>query len=109
MALDRVRPLKLEDPATGGTELDPVPNELDPNEDYTDVRGVVFQDDESNDETVYATRAGGNMMFHDQQYPSGLSLTDVAAGGFAVDRLLITTGGGLIYENAGVLVVKVAP
>jgi len=81
MALDRIRPLKLEDPATGGTELDQFPTEADPNEDYADLRGITFQDDSSNDEDVYLTRdASGNLVFTDKVVGAIKTLSDLVAG-----------------------------
>jgi hypothetical protein len=81
MAKDRIRPLKLEDPATGGTELDQFPVEVNPNEDYPDVRGITFQDDSSNDEDVFTERdASGNLTFKDKMVGAVQTLSDLVAG-----------------------------
>lgn len=80
MALDRVQPLKLESPESGGTETDDFPTSMDRNEDYVDCRGVVFQNDSSDDETVYSSRdVSGNMTF-----------TDVVSGTKTLAQLLDT-------------------
>lgn len=59
MSITRVTPLK-NDPAEGYEE------DFDPNADATDVRGVVIQNDTSNDQTVQITRdSSDNMEFKD--------------------------------------------
>lgn len=81
MARDRVRPLKLEDPATGGTQLDPFPSEADPTEDYLDTRGVTLQEGGSDDEQVYIERdASGNMVFEDPIVGAPYTLANLLAG-----------------------------
>ncbi len=63
--VDRVRPLKLES-STRGTEVDEFPTELDPSEDYIEVRGVMFQNDTSDDEVAYLSRDASNeLIFKD--------------------------------------------
>lgn len=42
--MDKVRPLKIENPATGGTETNPFPTEIDPLEDYVSSKGLSFED-----------------------------------------------------------------
>jgi|GEM_PF-3482140 len=75
MAVDRIRPMKLESPATGGTQDDAFPTEADPNEDYPDVRGVTFQNDSSNDEDVIVSRdASDNLTFIDKVIEDEVSL-----------------------------------
>jgi len=44
MAIDKVKPLKIENPATGGIETDMYPTEIDPLEDYAAVKGLSFED-----------------------------------------------------------------
>lgn len=66
MALDRIRPLKIESPDSGGTQEDAFPTDADHNEDYIDMRGIVFQDDSSDDELVGCSRdTSGNLIFWD--------------------------------------------
>lgn len=60
MALDLVRPLKLETPAEGGTEDDSFPTEVDVNEDYIQGKGFAI------DNNTYVDKDGsGNMRFTD--------------------------------------------
>lgn len=84
MTIDRVQPLKLEDPATGGTDTDLFPETAKRNEDYLDTRGVAIQDDTSNDETTVLSRSGDDMTFKDGNHPSPVTLTNLlesASGG----------------------------
>lgn len=45
MAIDKVKPLKIENPATGGVQTDYYPTELNPAEDYASMKGICFADD----------------------------------------------------------------
>ena len=106
MAKDRIRPLKLESPATGGTQDDAFPTEADPHEDYPDVRGVTFQNDTSNDEDVYLERdASDNLVFKDKVVSTEKTLSDLVAGGtaFDPDDILCSrnTGQTLVSRNDG--------
>lgn len=47
MAYDKVRLLKIENPAEGGTQTDWGPTEIDVTEDYAVVKGVIFEDNDS--------------------------------------------------------------
>lgn len=107
--MDRVQAIKWESPAHGGTQTDQTPTELDVHEDHLECRGVVIQDDTSDDEDVGVTRdASGNLMFRDKVVSGEKSLADVMSGGTAFDpgKLLITTEGGLLYNSQGILLVK---
>jgi hypothetical protein len=76
--VDRIKPLKLEDPADGGDDLDLFPTSLNPNEDYLDCRGITLQSDSSDDDTVGITRdAAGKLAFKDTAHPTGIKLEDV--------------------------------
>jgi hypothetical protein len=80
MALDKVQPLKLEDPTTGGDQLDLCPTELDPLEDHVECRGIVLANDTVRDDQVVLTRTGNNMTFKDGANPVELTLSDMLAG-----------------------------
>lgn len=41
--VDKVNPLKVESAASGGTETDILPTELDPAEDYVNAKGLTFE------------------------------------------------------------------
>lgn len=80
--VDRVKPLKLESPASGGTETDLFSTSLNKNEDFVDCRGVAFQSDISDDETVLSTRDSSNRMtFKDAENTTPRTLTELATGG----------------------------
>lgn len=80
---DRIRPLKLESPATGGTELDEFPTAVDPSEDHIDARGFFIQNDTSDDEDVHITRDASspdNMMFQDEVVTTAVTLSQLLNG-----------------------------
>lgn len=60
--VDKVQPLKLENPALGGTEIDVFPTEADPTEDYLACKGIAFED---NDNRLIDLDGSGNMQFRD--------------------------------------------
>ena len=82
MARDKVHPLKMESPTSGGTELDDFPTGMDAHEDYADIRGVILQNDTSNDEAVGVERENSELM-----------LWDSAAGRQSLSDLLATGSG----------------
>jgi hypothetical protein len=47
MAVDKCKPLKIENASLGGTENDPFPREMDPSEDYAAVKGISFEGNET--------------------------------------------------------------
>jgi len=82
MALDRVRALKIEKPSTGGTQTDIYPSTVNPSEDALDIRGIVIQNDTSNDEDVVISRdASDNLTFQDGVVSGTKTLTELLAGG----------------------------
>jgi len=82
--VDRVKPLKIESTDTGGDETDDFPTSLDKNEDFVDCRGVVFQNDTSDTETVAISRdASDNMTFFDGVVSGTKTLADLLSGGMS--------------------------
>ena len=78
--VDRVKPLKLESPDTGGDETDEFPTSVDTNEDFIDCRGIALQSDVSDDEAVLVSRdASGNLTLKDAVTPLK-TLAQLAAG-----------------------------
>lgn len=59
MAVDKVKPLKIESSSTGGTEDNMFPHESDPAEDYLAAKGVAFE----NLDTHLAEKVGGLLKF----------------------------------------------
>jgi hypothetical protein len=45
--VDKVKPLKIENPATGGTNTDPFPTETSPTQDYIAAKGFAFENSDS--------------------------------------------------------------
>lgn len=43
MSVDKVKPLKIENPATGGVNTDPFPTEADSSFDYLAAKGIAFE------------------------------------------------------------------
>lgn len=61
MAVDKVKPLKIED-STSGTEMDFAPTEADPTEDYLAAKGVALEND---DNTLIDKAGDGQIQFTD--------------------------------------------
>lgn len=79
--MDRVRPLKIERTSGGGSQDNIYPHDLNSNEDGVDVRGVILQNDSSNDTTVELSRdASNNMTFKDGVVSGTKTLTELLAG-----------------------------
>jgi hypothetical protein len=87
MARDRIQPLKIEDPGSGGTETDDFPTSADRNEDYVDTRGIVVQSNISDDEVVVIER----------DVSDDLTFTDPNAGTYTLSDL--AGGGGMTEET----------
>lgn len=109
MALDRVQPLKIEDSASGGDELDSFPTGLNRNEDYVDSRGSVYQNDTSNDETVMVDRDSGNNLVFTDPLAGSHTLSSLLDRTGDVKRLLINSTGHVLHDTIGELVLKVGP
>jgi hypothetical protein len=80
---DRVQLRKSEEASRGGDAADDnmgMPALLNANEDAPEVRGVFLQTDVSNDEEVYVTRDGDDMLFRDVANPAEKTLTELLAG-----------------------------
>lgn len=82
MAIDKVQPLKLEDPSSG-TQLDAFPTSLSPQQDHIECAGIVLDEATARDEAVRIYRNSGKMIFIDAEN-SPHTLTDLlaSAGGF---------------------------
>lgn len=80
MALDRVKPLKIESIDTGGDDDDLFPTSLDPQEDYVECAGIVLDDATHVDETTVINRSGDDMLFKDGNNPTAKTLSELIAG-----------------------------
>lgn len=114
--VDKVQIYKRESTAGGG---DPSDNDdfytespLVPSEDAPEVQGVFFQDVEGgqpNDEDVYISRNGNDLIFRDKAVGAEVKLSDLSSGtGGSTDlgRLIFTVAGGMIYDKAGDIQLK---
>lgn len=102
--VDKIRPLKIESITSGGDENDEYPTPLDPSEDYLEARGVVLQDPTSADEAVILGRnLDGDMTFEDANN-TPVTLTTLLAGGFDINRILLTINGTIVYVDDGDIV-----
>jgi len=77
MALDKVKPLKLESADTGGTQNDEFPTSLNQHEDYVECRGVVLDDATRSDESTVIAREDTDMLFKDGNNPAYVTLTQL--------------------------------
>lgn len=80
---DRVLPMKMESPTSGGTETDYFPIELNPNEDGPSCRAIFLQNDSSDDSNIEITRDASdpdNMTFKDEVNTTPVTLTELLSG-----------------------------
>jgi len=78
MALDKIKPLKIESTDTGGDENDEFPTSLDPQEDHVECAGIVLDDPGLIDESTVIWRDINDMRFKDTNNPGGYTLTQLA-------------------------------
>lgn len=105
--VDRIQPLKIEDSATGGVEVDPYPTATDRNEDYLDARGVAYQNATSNDDLVRTERdSSNNLVLRDPVAGPHTLASLLGGGGFDVDTVVLDAEGRVVYNNAELIVTK---
>lgn len=101
MAIDRVHPLKLEDPTTGGDQIDQFPTELNPLEDHIECAGLVLDDALNRDESVRIYRDGDDMTFIDINNPTPSTLSDLLLGGMTEEQhQLLPSSNHWIDQNS---------
>jgi len=88
VALDKVKPLKLESADTGGVENDEFPTSMDPTEDFVECAGLVIDDATHEDESTVIWRTADDMKFKDTNNPGGYTLTQLAAVGDLINLYL---------------------
>jgi hypothetical protein len=71
---DKIKPLKIENPALGGTETDMFPTEANPTEDLASVKGIAFEDSDN----TQIIGDSGVMKFKDTVITTNVSLEDLA-------------------------------
>ncbi|NJO65522.1 MAG: hypothetical protein HC836_47735 [Richelia sp. RM2_1_2] len=97
MAIDKIKPLGLED-SIDGTEVFPTPTELDPDSDYAAVKGIAFE----NSDNTTIEGDSGVMKFKDTDVTVVASLIDLVEKikRKEVDLSLLTQGYILIYNQS---------
>ena len=98
---DRVQVIKWESPASGGTQTDTVPTEINPNEDGLDARSLFLQNDSSADSTVEISRdASNNMTFQDGVVSGTKTLADLLSGSDDDQvKIIVPTGETFIVKE----------
>lgn len=84
--VDRIKPLKIESPDSGGTQTDDFPTSVNKNEDFLDCRGVTVQDDSSDDDLVRISRDGDDLTFLDKNNAVKTLSQLLAGGGITADQ-----------------------
>jgi hypothetical protein len=110
VAIDRVQPLKLEDPGTGGVETDCYPTALDSSEDFVECRGIALENDTSDDSSVLLSRdVSNNMTFVDPVVGSVYTLSELIGGGssFDANNIVLEVSGCVVYANDETVVTRV--
>ncbi len=74
--VDTVRPLKVENPATGGTQTDSYPTAVNPAQDYMASKGLAIEDD-----TTLIDKAGDNQIQFTDTVNGTVKLGDLSGGG----------------------------
>jgi hypothetical protein len=100
--MDRVQPLKMESAATGGTQTDFSPVSINHNEDYTDVRGVTFQSDSSDDEIVYIDRSNANALVFYTNNATTLEITSGADFNFSSRAFNVDSTSGVTLSGTSI-------
>jgi len=86
MPIDKVKPLKIED-TTSGSDLDMMPKEADPTEDYVASKGIAFEN--SDNTTIQGD--SGVMKFKDTDVTTEVSLQELVSS--ASPGFLLTLPG----------------
>lgn len=84
--MDLVRPLKLEDPSTGGTQSNDYPTETDPTEDYLTGKGLAIEDE--------------NTFIDKDDISSEMQFTDTVTGTVKLTKLLNNTYVASVDPNS---------
>jgi hypothetical protein len=85
--------LKIENPATGGSETDPFPTEANPSEDYVAAKGFAF---ENLDTRAMDLDGSGNIQFKDATETTYVQLWKLRR---AIYEIFDPTGTGLVSVN----------
>jgi hypothetical protein len=93
MVIDRVKPLKYENPTSGGTETDIFPTETNASEDYLVAKGIAL---ENNDNRLMDLDASGNIQFTDNSETTPITVRKLRT---AVNNIFNNTTNGFVATN----------
>ena len=91
--IDKVRPLKIENPAEGGTQTDYMPTETNPSQDYLSAAGIALQD---NSTTTIDLDGSNNIQFTDATQTSPVTVTELKT---AVHNTFDNSTNGFVATN----------
>ena len=92
--MDKVKPLKLENPSNGGTQTDIYPTEVNPSQDLVQGKGVAL----GANGTVVLQESLGVMLFSDEIITTPISLSSIVQG-IALPRYTMTLVNNGTYTN----------
>jgi hypothetical protein len=96
---DKVKPLKIENPSSGGTQTDFLPTESDPTQDYLAAKGIAF---ENSDAKLFDLSASGEIQYKDAVQTTYKKLNDITGGsGFDEDKIISNHTGDVMTNFAG--------
>lgn len=90
---DKVKPLKIESPSTGGTQVDPFPVETNPAQDYLASKGIAF---ENNDNRLIDLDGSGNIQFKDVTETIAVTVRQLRT---ALNNIFSNSGNGFTATN----------
>lgn len=93
MAVDKVKPLKMENTALGGTQNDPFPTEVNPSQDYIASKGVAF---ENSDNRTIDLDGSGNIQFKDFTETTYVTVRQLRT---ALNNIFSNSGNGFTSTN----------
>lgn len=94
--VDKVKPLKIE----SGSDVDFLPTETDPNEDYVSVKGIAFED---SDTQVLDLSPSGELRYKDSTQTSYKTLNSIGAD---FDKILFDDSSDILNDDEYNLLVE---
>lgn len=92
MAIDKIKPLKIENPSNGGTQTDPYPTETNPAQDYLSAKGLALE----GNEVAVISGLSGVMNFQDSIQTSQITLTQLRT---AINNTFNNSTNGFVSTN----------
>jgi hypothetical protein len=101
---DKIKPLKLENSASGGTQIDYLPTEANPTQDYLAAKGIAF---ENSDTRLLDLSAGGEIQYKDAVQGTYKTLNSITGGTFDEDRILTDNFFDTLVDGEGNLLMGI--